>query len=350
MKIRLALILALLIFPVGTASAQTHHIRVTFNTNLRDTYNLRGKIVETAPAGTTLRVVGRSKQWLKIDRNGIAVWMADWVSYTPVETGKQTPSQTVGSGSSQIDNCCFVDRQCNSDSDWTDGYWAFQNGQCSAPSQTLTQTSAQPASIGQSQIDNCCFVDRQCNSDSDWSDGYWAFQNGQCDAPAQTHSQTPVAPWTSHGLSIEGSEAFIALITEALNLLRTRSQKWYDHVTSGADRIIEDEDSYTMGVLVSTRTILSAPYRRRVEYRSHWEAVMSTLSGLTHEACHIHRHEAGFEYGPYTKVSEELACIQTEKEMLRAIGVSPYPRIHGVIGPTHCDGSLENHVSCRYHK
>ncbi len=27
---------------------------------------------------------------------------------------------------SAIDNCCFVDRQCHSDQDWVNGYWAFQ--------------------------------------------------------------------------------------------------------------------------------------------------------------------------------------------------------------------------------
>ncbi len=96
--------------------------------------------------------------------------------------------------SAQIDNCCFVDRQCSSDQDWSDGYWAFQNGQCAAPAQSQPQTSAAPASNAPAQIDNCCYVDRQCQSDQEWSDGYWAFQNGQCHAPVQAQPQTSAAP------------------------------------------------------------------------------------------------------------------------------------------------------------
>ena len=81
-------------------------------------------------------------------------------------------------GASDIDNCCFVDRQCHSDQQWIDGYWAFQSNQCSAP------TASQPIGGGPVQVDNCCFVDRQCHSDQQWIDGYWAFQNNQCSAPA----------------------------------------------------------------------------------------------------------------------------------------------------------------------
>ena len=174
------------------ASAQNYNIRTTYYTNLRNTYSLQGSVVETVPSGTTLLVVGNQSRWLRISRNGVEVWMADWVSHTRVAGGQQTqsPSQT----SSQIDNCCFVDRQCNSDAEWNNGYWAFQNNQCVAPSQTQTRTSSQPVNTGPSQIDNCCFVDRQCQSDQQWSDGYFAYQNGQCSAPSQSQSPAPSQP------------------------------------------------------------------------------------------------------------------------------------------------------------
>ena len=339
MNIRLFAVMVLLFFLYSTASAQTYYIRVTYNTNLRSTYSLQGRIVETAPSGTTLQVVGNSGRWLKINRNGIEVWMASWVRHTRVEDQPTAPA-------AEVDNCCFVDRQCNTDQQWTDGYWAFQNGQCGSPSQTQTQTSTQPVSPGQSQIDNCCFVDRQCNNDQQWIDGYWAFQNGQCAAPSQTQPQTSSTPGSAHGLRIEGSDAFIGLIDEALRFLSSRSQHWYSYVTSGIDRIVEDENSYTMAALTWSRTVISAPYRRRIEHKTRARAVLTTMSSLTHEACHIHRHEAGFEYGPYTKVSEEVACIETEIEMLRAVVGYASPGIYGVIGPSHCLGSLENHPRC----
>ena len=98
-------------------------------------------------------------------------------------------------GSAQPDNCCGIDRQCTTDQEWSDGYWAYQNNQCSAPEQTQHQQPAQPAQPAQQgQIDNCCFVDRQCTTDAEWASGYQAFQNNQCAAPAQP--QSPVQPQT----------------------------------------------------------------------------------------------------------------------------------------------------------
>ena len=43
--------------------------------------------METVPEGTILHVVGRFNRWLKIDRNGDIVWLADWVNYTRVDNG-----------------------------------------------------------------------------------------------------------------------------------------------------------------------------------------------------------------------------------------------------------------------
>ena len=76
--------------------------------------------------------------------------------------------------SAQIDNCCFVDRQCATDEEWNAGYYAFQSGQCVAPSQPAFRRST-PA-----QIDNCCFGGWQCGADEDWISGYFAFQHDHC--------------------------------------------------------------------------------------------------------------------------------------------------------------------------
>ena len=140
----------------SVASAQDYQIRTDANVNLRATYSLKGEIVEAVPAGTILQVVGMFNRWLKINRNGSDVWLADWVSFSRVADGGQTQSQ--------IDNCCFVDRQCHSDADWTSGYWAFQNNQCAAPLQSRLQISSQPANSSTGTSDNCCFLDWQCNS------------------------------------------------------------------------------------------------------------------------------------------------------------------------------------------
>ncbi len=149
MKFRLFAVTVLLICFYGQASAQTYHIRVTQNTNLRASYSLQSGIAETVPAGTTLQVGGSFNRWLSISRNG-DVWMADWVPYDRVESA-QTPSD--------VNNCCFVDRQCATDQEWTDGYWAFQNNQCPVSPPATRQTSTQPSTTQPQSIDNCCFVD-----------------------------------------------------------------------------------------------------------------------------------------------------------------------------------------------
>ena len=50
------------------ALAQTYSIRVTHYTNLRASHSLQSRVVETAPAGTTLAVVGSNGRWLQINR------------------------------------------------------------------------------------------------------------------------------------------------------------------------------------------------------------------------------------------------------------------------------------------
>ena len=192
MNMRLFAAMISVFFLCVVATAQDYTIRVTFNTNLRDTYSLEGNVVESAPAGATLHVVGQFGRWLTINRNGNEVWMASWVSHTRVESATQT--QTTTQVASNIDNCCFVDRQCNNDQEWMDGYWAFQNGQCTAPSTSQEQTPSQPAGNETGPIDNCCYVDRQCNNDQEWIDGYYAYQNNQCAAPSTSQEQTSSQP------------------------------------------------------------------------------------------------------------------------------------------------------------
>ncbi len=108
----------------------------------------------------------------------------------------------VNTAFAQVDNCCFVDLQCNSDQEWLDGYWAYQNNQCAAPA----QSQPAPAASSSTPVDNCCGIDRQCQTDQDWINGYWAYQNNQCSAsisspqgapasiPARTLVSTPLMP------------------------------------------------------------------------------------------------------------------------------------------------------------
>lgn len=94
----------------------------------------------------------------------------------------------------QTDNCCFVDRQCVTDEEWTKGYYAFQNGQCDATSrQQATPLQSEPQTETSEDIDNCCFIGWQCDTNWHWTNGYWAFQNDQCAGPEHA-TQTQLRP------------------------------------------------------------------------------------------------------------------------------------------------------------
>ena len=84
-----------------------------------------------------------------------------------------------GLAAAQHDNCCGIDRQCSTDRQWTDGYYAFQRGQCAAPAQAQPPA---PAASSSAPTDNCCGIDRQCYNDADWVVGYYAFRENQCAA------------------------------------------------------------------------------------------------------------------------------------------------------------------------
>ena len=383
MKTRLFASMIAVFFLASMAAAQNYNIRTSFNTNLRNTYSLQGNVVETVPSGTTLLVVGNQSRWLRISRNGVEVWMANWVRFTRVAGGEQTQSPT--QTSSNIDNCCFVDRLCSSDSEWTDGYWAFQNGQCTAPpqTQTQTQTSTQTTSTGPSLIDNCCYVDRQCNSDSDWTSGYWAYQNNQCAAPAQSQSPTSSQPvstdpsnvnnccflgwqcnndqdWQSGfhayqtnqckhpGIALEGSPGFVSQMEDALDMLNSRAPQWYTYTIRGLDRIVQDLSSDVPGVHVGGR-VFHLDYSNDPPAGYSFDAHTTHNAGmLAHEACHVHRHEAGLEAGG---LPGERACLQTQLDVTLEINpssgwISSYRRSLANIERPECQWWWGEYVSC----
>ena len=279
-----AIILALVVSAL--ASAQAYTVRVTHNTNLRASHSLQADIMDSARAGSAVQVVGSFNRWLKIDREGRTLWMADWAPMTRVESA---PPQS----SANVDNCCFVDRQCSADQDWVDGYWAYQNGQCPAapPQQTTSPASDQP------EVNNCCFLDWTCHSEDDWKRGYQAWQANSCAAGPEIFS----------GVKIEGSASFTAYVIRGFNLLKRHAPHWYQYAVSGLSAVIEVNPPHgASGVNVQTA----------VAYFNHNPHVvfvptddMTMAEFLLHEACHVQRFRAGLEAGGYPG---EKACIEAE--------------------------------------
>ncbi len=384
--------LATLFILYSFAAAQDYCIRANRGLNLREAASLRSNVAGTVFSGETLLVTGESNSWLRISRNSREVWLANWVNYSRLDDcGGTAPQPATGAAAAETDNCCFVDRQCHTDQEWIDGYWAYQNNECQAPAQSQTPGSSQPVSVGPAPIDNCCFVDRQCHSDMDWINGYHAYQNNQCAAPGQTaaisqpdggvilraasgivigytggHSRLPSTSYTRRPalgetisfvncceltwqcnsdqdwaegyqafqnsscalpglISIVGDADFVAQFERALDLLRTRLPHRYHYVLDGMDKI-EELDGVGTGILATQRIFkvrrdghLGVPSSPR-------EELMASV--LAHEACHVHRHNAGYRIRNRCDREgfnrEEAACEEQELGVLIDLGVEQH--------------------------
>ena len=163
---------------LGIASAQEYSIRANRGLNLRAAPSLNADIADTVRAGSILQVVGKSGSWLKINRSGNEVWLADWVNFSRLDSSEpsEAPQPTA-----PIDNCCFVDRQCQSDQEWIDGYWAYQHNECpAAPSEHQSTTPASPPLTVPTNGGNCCNRGWNCRFPEEQAQGYWVYQMNQC--------------------------------------------------------------------------------------------------------------------------------------------------------------------------
>ncbi len=352
----IAVLIAIFIH-ITLVAAQPFSIRANRGLNLRTEPSLNADIAGTVAAGEILQVVGQVPDWLKIDLNGRGVWLAEWVNFSRLDSSEPTGSQQP---TAQIDNCCFVDRQCQSDQEWLAGYWAYQNNQCAAPGQPQPAPQSQPASSPSAEVNNCCGIDRQCSSDQEWTNGYWAFQNGQCAAPAQPAIIVPTTGgnccslgWTCStnwkggvevaqgywayqinqcaGLPqtsavtltgpvprIEGSSRFGSHITATLQFMKSVAPAWYNYVITGMDLIVEvPVPSWQPGDVCTARAYSR---ERKVSLESCWIDYdqrqigishpyfdqRDTAVALGHEACHIHTHAEGKHFA--THEDEEAEC------------------------------------------
>ena len=262
-----------------------------------------------------------------VDRlcNSDQEWTDGYWAYQNNQCGapSQTPasSQPTGGAPAQVDNCCFVDRQCSSDQEWNDGYWAYQNNQCGAP------TSSQPTGGAPSQVDNCCFVDRECHTDQDWISGYHAYQNHQCGARGQTGNPHP-------GIKLVGDADMVAYYEQALDRLRDRLPHRYAYTVNGLDRIEQFRNEGWSQVDVVLRTF----FVKWIDgFSSHNRSNIRESAILVHEACHVHRYDAGYRVGVcdhegYTR--EELFCREKELEVVIELGA-----------PTHVIDSVRDTVA-----
>lgn len=326
----------------ASAAAQEYSIRANRGLNLRAAPSLDADIADTVRSGALLLVVGQVDNWLTINWQENEVWLANWVNFSRVDNNSQTSSHA--EATSPIDNCCFVNRQCQSDQEWTDGYWAFQNGQCPLPSASQSEASSRPANDASGQIDNCCFTGWQCNSDQEWANGYHAYQNNQCAGspavqPASADSCCALGwncafdfdfimgKWwfegnggqcgqpmqrSVDGVIVEGSRSFIAQHKAAMQLLKNRAPEWHAYTTNIIRKIRESRPKPGYGTLNQSFNVQV------------WPSVAYAAAIIVHETCHVQRSYAGVHTHDLENIAEEAICDQVAIEALKKFSPGTY--------------------------
>lgn len=273
--------------------------------NIRASASTNSTVVASARAGDTFTVMetraGATWCWLRISQG----WMARTSRVKTTGPFHSADARPVSppAPEADIDNCCFVDRQCGTDQEWEDGYWAYQNNECSAPTEPAVSNVAPPpqqTTVAPSEVNNCCHIGWDCQTEAEWIHGYNAYQIDQCENP---------------GVVVIGSEAFKAAIFDALQHLKSRSAYWYAYTVDGLDNIREASGSR---VAVTTRSadVTWGEGRGTAIHRD-----LGTIAAtLVHEACHVHRRRAGLQPGGLVG---ERACLQIEIQVLDLLGSSP---------------------------
>lgn len=133
-----------ILLSIYSASAQVIYVQVKRDTGLYTELHAWSKPDVVVPAGTKLEAGHRiseiiytdGRRWMYVLYNDKYYLMGTWEQFT-TSTQQLTsvidqPSAAAPAAPANIDNCCFVNRQCSSDQEWHDGYWAYQRNECPA--------------------------------------------------------------------------------------------------------------------------------------------------------------------------------------------------------------------------
>lgn len=169
------------------------------------------------------------------------------------------------------------------------------------PNSFVDAGSTAPTTAAPSDIDNCCFVDRQCTTEQEWIDGYWAHQSGQCGA------QPPFSGGNLSRPRIEGSEAFIYVVNETLSLMERKAPALYQYVVSVTSVVEEhgpDQCDWGWAYAGTGRTSLGSCL---VEGQMP-SPLYVVAAYLAHEACHHHGDDminGEFDHEPCYKAGHD---------------------------------------------
>ncbi len=264
MTIRLLVAIIIALVAQHVATAREYYIEIGYNTNLRVGPSLRSEVHELVIAGSILVVEEEEGDWLKIDRFGDTVWMANWVAYKRVGEAKQVATR-------------FADLNCRKGMKWT-------------------------------------------QDESYFGDGFWSSRRDRC--RLVTRSPLSLFPnevfeSTDREIEIEGPQEIANQILEALDLLQERAPKWHAFVNNATRKIIgyEEGSRYDISanayVRSNLKTIFISEHAAFTWLGVDELAVIGLASVLIHESCHLHQVGYGIEA---VGLGYEIMCHVLEKE------------------------------------
>ena len=202
--------------------------------------------------------------------------------------------------------------------------WMAKTGRVSSTQPTIivATRSDTPQTAQQSEIDNCCFVDRQCNTDEEWQNGYWAYQNNECAVPSQSAAPATV----SSGLpSIDGPPSFVSKAVAAFDFLRSNASNWLNYV-------VAKTASVGPHPFFGSRAYFA---RKRIQIGdTHDDDTVILASVLVHEACHLHQWDEGrWNSINVDPTRLEVECMEVQLDALLQFAPSHWfiSRLRGAI-------------------
>ena len=188
------------------------------------------------------------------------------------------------------------------------------------PAQPLATGSAAPVVSQSANINNCCFVNRQCLTEQEWIDGFWAYQRQECPVQASTeHVSQPAAPHAiinSQGrrIPIYGDDEFRLTIARGFYYLRDNLPQWWQYVS------IIDDVKFNTKEGNCAYACADWPYKS-VMFGPHayGKDASRIAASLIHETCHIYQWQEGrgdnYDWSiPWEERSHEIECENKERE------------------------------------
>ena len=262
-----------------------------------------------------------------------------------IRAGASTQSRALGKAQAG-DVLTVTDSRAGADFCWlkTELGWLAKTLRVQATAWRPPVASAdEEAASPPASINNCCFVDRHCQSERAWVDGYYAYQRNECPAPGQT--QPNLAAAAGGATRIDGSPQFVELVTDALKALRDRAPSWHNFVNSRLARVTDGGGGW---LLPEQRTYSAHKYANLL-FATREATVIRFATKLVHYACHQWQRDTGLPYDGYSKVQREIECVNMDNAAADALAPHhPAGSFGSVLGLSHCDGDLTNHPRCRW--